>query len=101
LGEARAKAVRARDVGACLGAENDACAFAIERALCVAGVIERASRDLEREKLNRVDGGERARRDSVGARIEERGRDESAPFRRRLFARAFGIVIKVGVPAIG
>jgi hypothetical protein len=84
----RAEAVRARQIGAGLGAEDHRGARAIELAIEVAGVAEGAPRDLEAEQLHRLDGVERARRDAVGQRIERDVVEEAAPLARRLLAGA-------------
>jgi hypothetical protein len=90
----RAEAVGARQIGAGLGAEDHRGALAIERAPAgrhragVAGVVDRAARDLEAEQLHRLDRLERARRDAVGERIERHRLQEAAPLARGLLAGA-------------
>ncbi len=97
----RAEAVRRAEIRPRLRAEDDARAIAIERALPVAGVVERALGDLQAQELHRLDRDEGSRRDAVNERIERDRREEPAPLRARSHAaRVVRIVIEIGVPAL-
>ena len=98
-----AKAVRPGELGPGLGAEDDARALPVEDlgVVSVARVVERPARDLEGQKLDGIDGRERARWNPVSHRIEGRVGHEASPLRRRELARALRVVVLLRVPPLG
>ena len=87
LSPERAEREVARQVAACLGAEDDRGALAVERPLEVAGVGERPTGDLERQQLDRLDRRERERRDAEAEGVERNRVEEAAPLRGDVVGR--------------
>ena len=92
--------LHAQVADATAGAEHDAGVLAVEIAICVAGVRQRAMRGLQAKQLHGVDGLHRLGRNAEGQGIEGNFVEKAAPFGIHLVAGGLvGVVVQLPIPS--